>query len=122
MRISDWSSDVCSSDLGEIIACRIDALTARSEEIFVLIGRIGNHREQRDRRRRPQPSPREDRQPQPRGQRAALERKQPREAPPRRPGLRDRHPPPPSGTTLPFFPYAPPPPPLPTPHPPHQPP
>src|SRR3546814_9769282 len=32
MRISDWSSDVCSSDLARDIACREDAGRARFEE------------------------------------------------------------------------------------------
>src|SRR3546814_1263707 len=38
MRISDWSSDVCSSDLLNVVPVRLPALAERREDIMPLIG------------------------------------------------------------------------------------
>src|SRR3546814_19975775 len=41
MRISDWSSDVCSSDLGCRRCCREELIEARDPEFDPLRGRVG---------------------------------------------------------------------------------
>src|SRR3546814_7502453 len=48
MRISDWSSDVCSSDLVEASAQLVDAGVDGGEELGHILGDSGN---QRDRQR-----------------------------------------------------------------------